>query len=235
MRRSARLCSDARKAAEGQHIDMALYDCMVSIHDFAVQAYTLSGGTEIPQQTGHDLPDSTLYGVFPAKDGYLVIAAQVDEAWKRLAKIVRRPFARRRYALPFFDGSQYQPRRDLASRTRLDHVQAVHQGVHCSAGRGRRPVRARAAHRRSDCGSAGQSTGDDRRARSPGPWAGATAEPPVPLLGIGQHRPRVLRHCLGSTTAALPRHWAIRRMTSTRWCGTGVLYAEEAAREQRPG
>jgi len=76
------------RSGRGQHIDMALYDCMVSIHDFAVQAYTLSGGTEIPQQTGHDLPDSTLYGVFPAKNGYLVIAAQVDEAWKRLAKVV---------------------------------------------------------------------------------------------------------------------------------------------------
>jgi len=76
------------KSGRGQHIDMALYDCMVSIHDFAVQAYTLSGGKEIPQQTGHDLPDSTLYGVFPAKDGYLVIAAQVDEAWKRLAMVV---------------------------------------------------------------------------------------------------------------------------------------------------
>ena len=76
------------KSGRGQHIDMALYDCMISIHDFAIQAYTLSGGKEIPQQTGHDLPDSTLYGVFPAKDGNLVIAAQVDEAWKRLAKVV---------------------------------------------------------------------------------------------------------------------------------------------------
>jgi crotonobetainyl-CoA:carnitine CoA-transferase CaiB-like acyl-CoA transferase len=76
------------KTGRGQHIDMALYDCMISIHDFAVQAYTLSDGKEIPQQTGHDLPDSTLYGVFAAKDGYLVIAAQVDDAWKRLAKVV---------------------------------------------------------------------------------------------------------------------------------------------------
>jgi len=76
------------KTGRGQHIDMALYDCMVSIHDFAMQAYLLSGGTEIPKQTGHDLPDSTLYGVFPAQDGNLVIAAQVDDAWKRLAKVV---------------------------------------------------------------------------------------------------------------------------------------------------
>jgi crotonobetainyl-CoA:carnitine CoA-transferase CaiB-like acyl-CoA transferase len=72
----------------GTHIDTALYDCMVGMHDFAVQCYTLSGGTELPVQTGHDLPQSTVYGVFPAKDGNLVIAAQVDDAWKRLARVV---------------------------------------------------------------------------------------------------------------------------------------------------
>jgi crotonobetainyl-CoA:carnitine CoA-transferase CaiB-like acyl-CoA transferase len=48
----------------------------------------LSGGKELPVQTGHDLPQSTVYGVFPARDGNLVIAAQVDDAWKRLAKVV---------------------------------------------------------------------------------------------------------------------------------------------------
>jgi crotonobetainyl-CoA:carnitine CoA-transferase CaiB-like acyl-CoA transferase len=73
---------------KGQQVDIALYDCMISIHDYAVQAYTLSGGKEIPVQTGHDLPESTVYGVFAARDGCLVIAAQVDDAWKRLARLV---------------------------------------------------------------------------------------------------------------------------------------------------
>jgi crotonobetainyl-CoA:carnitine CoA-transferase CaiB-like acyl-CoA transferase len=75
-------------SGRGQHIDMALYDCLVSMHEYAVQCYTLSGGKEIPVQTGHDLPQSTLYGVFTATDGYLVIAAQVDDAWKRLATLI---------------------------------------------------------------------------------------------------------------------------------------------------
>ncbi|MBV8653134.1 MAG: CoA transferase [Alphaproteobacteria bacterium] len=75
-------------SGKGQHIDLALYDCMISMHDFAVQRYTLSGGKEIPVQTGHDQPDSAVYGVFTAPDGYLVIAAQVDDAWQRLARLV---------------------------------------------------------------------------------------------------------------------------------------------------
>jgi len=73
---------------KGQHIDTALYDCMVGMHDFAVQCYTMSGGKELPEQTGHDLPQATVYGVFPARDGNVVIAAQVDDAWKRLAKVI---------------------------------------------------------------------------------------------------------------------------------------------------
>jgi formyl-CoA transferase len=76
------------KSGKGQHIDLSLYDTLVSMHEYAVQCYTLSGGEEVPVQTGHDMPNSTLYGVFRAADGDLVIAAQVDDAWKRLAALV---------------------------------------------------------------------------------------------------------------------------------------------------
>jgi len=75
------------KSGRGQHIDLALYDCLMSMHEYAVQCYTLSDGQEVPVQTGHDLPTSTLYGVFTAQDGHLVIAAQVDDAWKRFARL----------------------------------------------------------------------------------------------------------------------------------------------------
>ena len=79
---------------KGRHVDTALYDCMIGMHDFAVQCYTMSGGKELPVQTGHDLPQATVYGVFAARDGNLVIAAQVDDAWKRLAQSRRRRCAR---------------------------------------------------------------------------------------------------------------------------------------------
>ena len=75
-------------SGKGRHVDTALYDCMIGMHDYAVQCYTMSDGRELPVQTGHDLPQSTLYGVFRANDGDLVIAAQVDESWKRLAQLI---------------------------------------------------------------------------------------------------------------------------------------------------
>ncbi|MEY4413157.1 MAG: hypothetical protein RIQ53_450, partial [Pseudomonadota bacterium] len=74
------------RSGRGQHIDMALYDTLVSMHEYAVQNWTLRG--VLPEQTGHDMPTSTLYGVFRAADGDLVIAAQVDAAWRRFAALV---------------------------------------------------------------------------------------------------------------------------------------------------
>lgn len=75
-------------SGKGQHIDLSLYDCMVSMHDYAVQSYTMSGGRDIPVQVGHHLPSSTVYGVFSARDGYVVIAALADDSWQRLARLV---------------------------------------------------------------------------------------------------------------------------------------------------
>jgi crotonobetainyl-CoA:carnitine CoA-transferase CaiB-like acyl-CoA transferase len=74
------------KSGCGQHIDMALYDTLVSMHEYAVQCYTMQG--VLPEQTGHDMPTSTLYGVFRAADGDLVIAAQVDDSWKRFGTLI---------------------------------------------------------------------------------------------------------------------------------------------------
>ena len=73
---------------QGHHIDIALYDCMLALHEFAIQCYTLSGGKEILERSGHDLPQATLLGVFAARNGYVAIAAQMDDAWKRLARLI---------------------------------------------------------------------------------------------------------------------------------------------------
>ena len=73
-------------SGRGQHIDIALHDCMVSMHDYAAQGYLLNG--DLPKQTGHDLPSSTVYGTFTAKDGYLVIAAQMADTWRGLAQLM---------------------------------------------------------------------------------------------------------------------------------------------------
>lgn len=76
------------RSGRGKHIDLALYDCMVAMHDHALQRYTMSDGSDIPEQAGTQFPGLTIYGSFAAKDGYLVIAAQVDEGWAVLARLI---------------------------------------------------------------------------------------------------------------------------------------------------
>ncbi len=76
------------KTGRGRHIDIALYDCMVALHEFAIQHYTMSGGTDILTRSGYDLPQATAYGVFTARDGYIAICAHMDDAWKRMARLM---------------------------------------------------------------------------------------------------------------------------------------------------
>lgn len=75
----------------GQWIDLALLDCMVALHENALQAYLLSDGEVRAARCGHHLPSSVIYGVFEAQDGYLVIAGHADVGWARLAKAMGRP------------------------------------------------------------------------------------------------------------------------------------------------
>lgn len=76
------------RSGRGKHIDLALYDCMVAMHDHALQRYVMSNGSDVPEQADTQFPGLTIYGSFAAKDGYLVIAAQVDEAWAMLARLI---------------------------------------------------------------------------------------------------------------------------------------------------
>jgi crotonobetainyl-CoA:carnitine CoA-transferase CaiB-like acyl-CoA transferase len=73
-------------SGQGRHIDIALHDCMVSMHDYAAQGWLTKGIK--PVQTGHDLPSSTVYGTFSAKDGHLVIAAQMADTWRAMARLL---------------------------------------------------------------------------------------------------------------------------------------------------
>ena len=75
----------------GQWIDLSLLDCMVALHENALQAYLLSQGRERATRCGHHLASSVIYGVFEARDGCLVIAAHADVGWAHLAKAMGRP------------------------------------------------------------------------------------------------------------------------------------------------
>src|SRR5574341_1510050 len=79
------------KTGEGQHIDIALLDCMFSLHEYAIQEFLLSEGKVEATRIGSGLPGSVPYGVFAGRDGCLVLGAPSDQNWAQVCQAMGRP------------------------------------------------------------------------------------------------------------------------------------------------
>ncbi|MGI3185120.1 CaiB/BaiF CoA transferase family protein [Nioella aestuarii] len=74
------------RTGKGQHIDMALLDCAVSITANQAMNY-LATGTP-PGRTGNYHPNLTPYQVFDCSDGFIIIATGNDAQYRRLCGIL---------------------------------------------------------------------------------------------------------------------------------------------------
>ena len=86
---SAALLHRAR-TGRGQHIDLSVADCALSLHCVAMDEYLFTAGEIKRSRTGPQRPNLTPYGVYPCRDGYVVIVAVLD-AWALLANGMGRP------------------------------------------------------------------------------------------------------------------------------------------------
>jgi len=214
-------------SGKGQHIDLSLYDCMVSIHDYAVQRYTFSGGTDLPRQTGSGQPDSPIYGVFSGSDGYLVIAAQVDDAWQRLAQLIGGEMlaADARFATPAGRAANYvDATRIVDAWTKARTVKAClaaldAAGVPCSAVQTIDQVLAdpQIQARNMIIEQQHPVLGKVTLPNLPFRFSDCDTTPKMPAPLLGQHN-RIIAESLGYSEAD------IAAMTKD-----GVLYAEKAA------
>ena len=76
-------------SGRGQHVDMALLDCMTSV--LANQALNyLASGTS-PTRLGNAHPNIAPYQTFPSRDGHLIVACGNDAQFERLAEILKLP------------------------------------------------------------------------------------------------------------------------------------------------
>ncbi|MFO7921560.1 MAG: CaiB/BaiF CoA-transferase family protein [Nioella sp.] len=74
------------RTGTGQHIDMALLDCAVSITANQAMNY-LATGTP-PGRTGNSHPNLTPYQVFDCADGFIIIATGNDAQYRRLCDLL---------------------------------------------------------------------------------------------------------------------------------------------------
>ncbi|MBN8887216.1 MAG: CoA transferase [Rudaea sp.] len=74
------------KTGRGQHIDMALFDCMTGVLANQAMNYLASG--ETPRRLGNAHPNIAPYQTFPVADGHIIIAAGNDAQFVRLCRLL---------------------------------------------------------------------------------------------------------------------------------------------------
>ena len=72
----------------GQHIDLALLDCMVAFNANQISGYLVSGN--IPKRYGNAHANVVPYQVFPCKDGHLILAVGNDSQFASLCAVTGR-------------------------------------------------------------------------------------------------------------------------------------------------
>ena len=76
------------RTGSGQHIDMALLDCSVSLLANQAMYYLATG--ELPTRAGNGHAVVSAYGVYPASDGPVILAPANDKLFRDLLRILGR-------------------------------------------------------------------------------------------------------------------------------------------------
>ncbi|MDO8212234.1 CaiB/BaiF CoA-transferase family protein [Conexibacter sp. CPCC 206217] len=79
----------ARATGEGQYVDVAMYDAVLSLCERIVYQYSYRGEVPVPQGNGH--PMWSPFDVVRAKDGWVVVCAPTPPRWRRLCTIMGQP------------------------------------------------------------------------------------------------------------------------------------------------
>lgn len=81
--------AERARSGQGQHLDLSLLDCGVSV--LANQATNFLLGGAVPHRLGNAHPNIVPYQLFPAKDGHLIIACGNDRQFAALCRTLGLP------------------------------------------------------------------------------------------------------------------------------------------------
>ncbi len=76
-------------SGRGQHIDIALLDCLIALTSFQALNWFVSGA--VPQRLGNGHPNIVPYQVFACKGGYIILAVANDGQFKSFCQAVGQP------------------------------------------------------------------------------------------------------------------------------------------------
>ena len=79
----------AQATGQGQFVDVAMYDGIVSLCERPIYQYSYTG--EVAQPQGNTHPLLCPFDVFPTMDGHVAIAAPVDRHWQFLCDALGKP------------------------------------------------------------------------------------------------------------------------------------------------
>lgn len=104
------------QSGQGQHVDISMLDCQVSMLNYMATMYFLSGKDPYPIGNSHFV--HVPYNTFHTSDGFIVIAVITDNFWQNLKQVVHCP----EFDDPKYDGQpgRWQDRDMINSR--LDEI-----------------------------------------------------------------------------------------------------------------
>ena len=79
----------AHKTGRGQFVDVGMVDAILSMCERIVHQHSFTGGVPVPEGNHHPL--LCPFGMFPARDGHVTIAAHADTHFPILCRLIGRP------------------------------------------------------------------------------------------------------------------------------------------------
>ncbi|MFC3958255.1 succinyl-CoA:mesaconate CoA-transferase [Halovivax cerinus] len=86
------------RTGEGQYVDTAMYDSMISMTERAIYLQSYEG--EPPTRCGNAHPTLFPYNAFEVEDGYVVVSAFGTNHWRRFCEAIDRPDLAADYPTP---------------------------------------------------------------------------------------------------------------------------------------
>jgi crotonobetainyl-CoA:carnitine CoA-transferase CaiB-like acyl-CoA transferase len=90
---------ERERSGNGQHVDISMLDCQISMLNYMATMYFLSGQDPHPIGNSHFV--HVPYNTFRTSDGFIVIAIITDNFWQNLKQVV---------SIPAFDNPKYDTR-----------------------------------------------------------------------------------------------------------------------------